>query len=245
MEEKLIRTTSLELFNVKYHMRKIVALLAVDIAPLTARAVPLHAGKQRGFKTPFTHNVIAHILSTACADCLHTHTHTDLLGKCTKGVYRMYEYVRAASCVCLRAWICPPWRDALGPQKNNGSERHLQFPKQLWGDLQQPQRATWPGLILLAQRVSERHHFSLMKLVTLWKVTRLPLHWFMHWCSEADYSRVRPGGCGHISLSPSFLSLCFLAFYIYAILSSSLILKQNLVSCLKLSCLKLNILFCT
>lgn len=54
-------------------MRKIVALLAVDIAPLTARAVPLHTGKQRGFKTPFTHNVIAHILSTACADWLHTH----------------------------------------------------------------------------------------------------------------------------------------------------------------------------
>lgn len=76
VEEKLIRTTSLELFNVKYHMRKIVALLAVDIAPLTARAVPLHTGKQRGFKTPFTHNVIAHILSTACADWLHTHTHT-------------------------------------------------------------------------------------------------------------------------------------------------------------------------
>lgn len=45
-------------------MRKIVALLAVDIAPLTARAAP----KQRGFKTPFPHNVIAHILSTACAD---------------------------------------------------------------------------------------------------------------------------------------------------------------------------------
>lgn len=80
VEEKLIRTTSLELFNVNYYMRKIVALLAVDIAPLTARAVPLHAGKQRGFKTPFTHNVIAHILSTACADWLHIHTHADLLG---------------------------------------------------------------------------------------------------------------------------------------------------------------------
>lgn len=47
VEEKLIRTTFLELFNVKYHMQKIVALLAVDIAPLTARAVPLHAGKPR------------------------------------------------------------------------------------------------------------------------------------------------------------------------------------------------------
>ncbi|KAK2891264.1 hypothetical protein Q8A67_013907 [Cirrhinus molitorella] len=40
------------------------------------------------------------------------------------------------------------------PQKNNGSERHLQFLKQLWGDLQQPPRATWPALILLAQRVT-------------------------------------------------------------------------------------------
>lgn len=86
------------------------------------------------------------------------------------------------------AWICPVWRDALGPQKNNGLKRHLQFSKQLWADLRPAQRATWPRLILLAQRVSEQHHFSLMKLVTLWKVTRLPLHWFMHWCSEAHCS---------------------------------------------------------
>ncbi len=169
VEEKLIRTTSLELFNVKYHMRKIVALLAVDIAPLTARAVPLHTGKQRGFKTPFTHNVIAHILSTACADWLHTHTHTQtcwanalkvshaLLSECVEA-----GHVSACTHESVQRGVM---RSA--PHKNNGSERHLQFPKQLWGDLQQPPRATWPGLILLAQRVSERHHFSLMKLVTL------------------------------------------------------------------------------
>lgn len=55
VEEKLIRTTSLELFNVNYYMRKIVALLAVDIAPLTARAVPLHTGKRSGVSKHLLH----------------------------------------------------------------------------------------------------------------------------------------------------------------------------------------------
>lgn len=71
-------------------------------------------------------------------------------------------------CVCQHGRICPLWREVFALAKNNGLERHLQFPKQLVGDLQgRLCKCSGPTFILLVQRVSEQHHFSLMKLVTL------------------------------------------------------------------------------